>query len=294
MSRWTASAFLAEAEAWIRAHVEPAGAIEQPHVQPWATALRVPTADGVVWFKANAGEVAHEGPLVLHLSSLRPDVVPPPIAVDAERAWLLSHDAGRRLREIVEAEHDLSGWLDVLPRYAQLQREAAADVERLLALGVPDRRLATMPALAHELAERCPELRPHLGPIEERCAELAAFGIPETIQHDDLHDAQVFVGPDGVPRVLDWGDAVVSHPFLTLAVTLDGVIGWGWADEEGSIDVEPFQAAYLEPWGDPAELARAAHLARALGWLLRIASGIDDPEQEGATRARIAMLAARL
>ena len=94
MSGWTDLAFLAEAHAWIRAHVEPAGEIEQPHVRSWATALRVPTADGVVWFKASADEVAHEGPLVELLSSRRPDVVPPPIAIDAGRAWMLSHDAG--------------------------------------------------------------------------------------------------------------------------------------------------------------------------------------------------------
>jgi hypothetical protein len=40
------------AEAWIRAHVNPAGAIETAHQRPWATVLRVPLADGVAWFKA--------------------------------------------------------------------------------------------------------------------------------------------------------------------------------------------------------------------------------------------------
>ena len=57
------------------------------------------------------------------------------------------------------------------------------------------------------------------------------FGIPETIQHDDLHDGQVFV-QDGRYLLLDWGDACVSHPFFTLAVTLDGVIAWGVDDVE--------------------------------------------------------------
>ena len=83
--------------------------------------------------------------------------------------------------------------------------------------------------------------------VREACEELAAAGIPETIQHDDLHDAQVFVR-DGRYLLLDWGDACVSHPFFSLAVTLDGVIAWGVDDVEGSEPTEPYRDAYLEPF----------------------------------------------
>jgi hypothetical protein len=151
---WTDPAWLAEAEAWIRRHVAPTGEIEQPHVRPWATALRVPTADGVVWFKASAPEVAHEGPVVQLLAARRPDLVPPLLALDRERAWMLSADGGTRLRELVESERDLSRWLDVLPAYAALQRDAAVDVDAFLAAGVPDCRLAALPGLYRGLAER--------------------------------------------------------------------------------------------------------------------------------------------
>jgi hypothetical protein len=36
----------ADAEDWIRAHVEPVGPIETEHDRPWATVLRVPIAGG--------------------------------------------------------------------------------------------------------------------------------------------------------------------------------------------------------------------------------------------------------
>ena len=55
------------------------------------------------------------------------------------------------------------------------------------------------------------------------CGESRSHGVPETIQHDDLHDGQVYVR-NGSYRLLDWGDACVSHPFFTMAVTLEGVI----------------------------------------------------------------------
>jgi hypothetical protein len=56
-------------------------------------------------------------------------------------------------------------WLAVLPPYAELQRGEAAHTHEHLAHQVPDLRAA------------------------ELCGELAARGIPETIQHDDLHGA---------------------------------------------------------------------------------------------------------
>ena len=39
----------AQAEEWIREHVEPAGAIEVEKERSWATTLRVPTRDGARW-----------------------------------------------------------------------------------------------------------------------------------------------------------------------------------------------------------------------------------------------------
>lgn len=297
MTTWTDPEWLRQAHVWIREHVEPVGPIEQPHVRRWATALRVPTAEGVVWFKASLPELAHEGPVLELLSARRPDIVPPPIALDARRGWTLTVDGGVRMRDLVEKERDLSRWLDVLPRYAELQRAGVPDVDAFLRAGTPERRLAELPEQYRELLTRLDWLEQEprrrldeaIPLVDDMCERLAAFQIPATIQHDDLHDAQVFISPDGEYRILDWGDAVVSHPFMTLAVTLDGVIQWGPDDVERSVDVEPYQGAYLRVWGDPAALAPAAHLARRLGWILRAIGGLDTESGTEATRARLLM-----
>jgi aminoglycoside phosphotransferase (APT) family kinase protein len=57
-------------------------------------------------------------------------------------------------------------------------------------------------------------------PALEHAAAALATGVPATIQHDDLHDDNVFVVAQH-PRLIDWGDAVIAHPFSTLRVTLD-------------------------------------------------------------------------
>jgi aminoglycoside phosphotransferase (APT) family kinase protein len=47
-----------------------------------------------------------------------------------------------------------------------------------------------------------------------------------TIHHDDVHETNVVVDPRlGRPRLIDWGGAVVSHPFCSMGVTLDRLSG---------------------------------------------------------------------
>ena len=48
--RWLEPEWRDDADTWIRQRVRVTGAIEQPHVYPWATAMRVPTAAGDLWF----------------------------------------------------------------------------------------------------------------------------------------------------------------------------------------------------------------------------------------------------
>ena len=93
----------------------------------------------------------------------------------------------------------------------------------------------------------------------------------QTIQHDDLHDGQVFVATDATVFI-DWGDSCVSHPFFSMAVTLEGGLSWGLDDVEDSVDIAPFRDAYLEPfaaYGTHAELETAHAAALRLGWLCR-------------------------
>ena len=107
------------------------GGIDQIHVRPWSTVMRVPTTVGDVFFKANAPSLKFEAALVTLLAARRPDCVPPLLAADLERGWMLMADAGTRLRELVEDERELVRWLDVLPLYA-VQIDFAEQTDELL------------------------------------------------------------------------------------------------------------------------------------------------------------------
>jgi hypothetical protein len=283
---WTEPDWLESVHAWIRSQLErlglePAGEIEQPHVRPWSTVLRVPTDDGDVWFKANMPTQAFEVAVVETLAARRPDLVPTLLATDLQRGWMLQGDGGTRLREILEETGDFDVWIEILPLYAELQMDVAADRDRLLAAGVPDRLLASLPGqfeevladaealetLTQDERRRLASLAPR---IEAECRELADYGLPETIQHDDLHDGQVFVR-DGRFLFFDWGDACVSHPFYTLVVTL-AVLAYRLELDHDAPELDRFRDAYLEPWTrfrPRRELEQAYPFAYRLGVLCR-------------------------
>lgn len=292
---WSEPRFLADAGAWIEARLEDIGAratgpAQQIHDRPWSTVLAVPTDGGSVFFKAGAPAFRHEPAITVFLARRRPDVVPGPLAVDLERGWMLMADGGERLREVVARERALARWLDVLPLYAGLQVAVAGEADELVALGAPDLRLAVLPDRYEALLETLegpPEdlarLRDAVPRVRAMSEELAAYGIPETIEHDDLHDAAVYVRDDR-HRILDWGDACVSHPFLSLSVTLEGVIAWGVDDVEGSVDTAPFRDAYLAVFAESGaartrsiqELRAASVPALRLGWVCRAVNGGED------------------
>ena len=288
---WTRPEWLTEARAWIDARLaehgaEVAGDVTQPHLYWWSTVLRVPTRDGVVWFKAARPHHAFEGPLTVLLARLAPEHTVVLLANDHDRGWMLMRDAGVRMREVADGAGQIPHWEALLPRYAELQIELAPRTDELLALGVPDHRLEAMPGqlqrvlsddgallLGHEDG-LAPDERERLlserGAFADLCERLAACGVPETLQHDDLHDGNAFVR-DGQYVFFDWGDSCVSHPFHTLAVTLRA-LAYKLGLEAGGAQVTRLRDTYLEPWTRIAprrDVEAAADLARRTGSIQR-------------------------
>jgi hypothetical protein len=260
--RWHDESWLAEVERWIDRRVDRTGAVDQFHSYPWATALRIPTAGGgQVWFKACIPELAHEVSTLELLAARRPDIVPGLLAGDRERGWMLLDDAGERMRELEARPGQLGRWQEAVARYAQLQLDVAADAEGFVAGGVPDRRGSvtaqfaeaiederfTKPSIDEPLSEDdVNALRGVVPRLEEEERELDELGVPYSIQHDDFHDANVFVR-NGEYRIIDWGDACVANPLLSLTIAL-GAVAYRLGVERDAPEVARVRDAYLEPF----------------------------------------------
>jgi Ser/Thr protein kinase RdoA (MazF antagonist) len=117
------------------------------------------------------------------------------------------------------------------------------------------------PALTAGERERLHALRPRWS---DAAAELEALGIPDSIQHGDLHPANVTRDPSGRLRFIDFGDASVAHPFTALFVPL-GVAAQDDLDDAG---LTRLRESYLEVFSD---LAPMPALRRGLATALRIA-----------------------
>jgi aminoglycoside/choline kinase family phosphotransferase len=256
----------------------------------WSTVLQVPTTAGPCYFKACAPTMAAEVRLLPLLASHAPDLLPQILAADPAAGWLLLDDGGDLLRPILKADRNLDHWRRVLAAYAALQRSLQRDAPALLACGVWDRTPAALPAQYMALLDDADALlldRPDglrgaeharllaLAPaFAADCAALAAVGIPASIDHSDLHDGNILLR-GGRYVLIDWGDACVGHPFMTLPVTLRS-IAYHLELDAADPALANLRDGYLAAWADfgtltdlRAAFARAQRISmvnRALTW----------------------------
>jgi hypothetical protein len=293
---WERQGWLDEATAWIdseltkrsRRRTEP---VQVLHQRPWSTFIRVPTDQGLTFFKAPAPPLSDfEARLTEALSRWRPDVTVPVIAADPQRGWFLSEEAGVTLRSARPGVEQIADWVKLLPICAEMQIELAPRVPEVLGFGTPDRRLAKLPQLYAEILEPANEnlrvgqvpglttdeyerLKALAPQLQIWCEELAAFGIPETLTHEEVHDANVLV--DGDRYIFaDWSDSSVAHPFFTMVVTIRAAAYRLRLSESGP-EMQRLRDAYLEPFERFARrgpLLDAFSLAYRLGMLNRALS----------------------
>ena len=294
LPRWREPAFRAEAAEWVAAALARAGRRVQDAVVagserlvPWSAVWQVATDAGPVWFKACSSGVAHEVRLYGVLASRSPDHVLEPVALDPDRGWLLLPDGGPTLRQVEGSRTDLAAWERMLREYARMQRDLEQYVEELRRAGVPEAGPDVLPAMRAALLadDRLLLLGDEDGLTEEQraellaeqpayaalCSDLAAYDIPLSLQHDVLHDNNVFAGADGALRVFDWGDAVVGHPFGVLLISLR-VVADLLGVSENAPELLRLRDVYLEAWTDEwdaADLREAARLAVRVGGVSR-------------------------
>jgi len=267
------------AEAWLREilrdrRIALTGPIELVHSRPWSTVFRAPAGESALFLKICAATQVQEPKVVELIAREAPDLVPGFVARHPSEPWIILRDGGIRLRQAVPGVAQLAVWRALLPRYALLQRSLLGREAELLAAGLTDRRLDRIPRLLERVLDDdrwAPEVsrgrvRALLPAIERLCAELGGIGIGPSLDHDDLHDHNVLI-QGGRPSIIDWGDASLTHPFLTLAVT-ERFAALAANVAPDTSEIRALREAYLEPWTGLApddRLRRAAEIGPALG-----------------------------
>jgi Phosphotransferase enzyme family len=291
---WGDPQWVAGAQGWIDAQCAAGGLVPAGPVlargRPYSVVARVPTSGGAVWFKASPPASAYEPVLLAALAGWAPSRFAAPLAIEPDRAWTLTRDGGRTLREHLARYPGTAAWHGPLRDYARLQLSLIPHAGDLLAMGLADLRPASVPGqLDALLGDPAIEARAGspggmapgqhaalraLAPrVRDWCAELAGLGIPASLDHGDFHPNNILAA-SGTP--FDWGDAAVGHPFASLLVTLRAAAAQAGLPPRAP-ELAALTEAYLQPWldaGHPrAVLDRAlplalriAPLARALAW----------------------------
>lgn len=291
--RWQDPDWRKQVNDWIHAEtkrhsIEITGEIEQPHVYAWSTVMHVPTDQGKLFFKATAPETIYEAALTQALANWFPDCMPEFVAVDVGRGWMLMRDGGEPLRASIRPTRDLAPWKPVIARYAEVQIGLAEHVTELLSLRLPDHRLSVLPELFPQLladeeslmidqekgltSAEWEVVKSKTARFEQICRDLAAFGIPESLNHGDFHDGNILV-KDGRITFFDWGDASVTHPFTSLR-TFFVSIEMALDLEEYALtpEMEELLNLYLEPFqrfASKEDLLKAYQISKSVASVVK-------------------------
>ena len=135
---WEAPGWLEEVTTWIHAQLithgrQSLGPVELVRLRPWSAFAKVPTTNGIAYFKALAPDCQYEAALTQALARWRPDCTVQLLAVDLHRGWLLPADAGPTLHEASPSTDQLAHWLKLLPLCVELQIEIGRACARLAA-----------------------------------------------------------------------------------------------------------------------------------------------------------------
>ena len=290
---WQHPDWMKLAHEWIRTEtarrsIQITGEIQQPHLYPWSTVLVVPTQEGQLFFKATAPETIYEAALTQKLAAWIPDCTPELVAVDPVRGWMLMRDGGEQLRQSIRPQKDIQPWTPVIRRYAELQIELVERVPKILALGIPDHRLAILPSLYFELladeeslmidqdkgltSSEFQSLKDKGSRFQQICTGLTAFGIPDSLNQCDFHDGNVLI-KNGRITFFDWGDVSVTHPFVSLRTFFVSIeISLQLDDYSFTPEMETLLNLYLEPWlkfASREELWSAYHISKPVASIVK-------------------------
>jgi hypothetical protein len=265
--------------------------LEPVKERPWGAVSRIETQCRTLYFKAVGPGGRHEVRILADLAGWT-DLVPDVLAADQPRGWVVLADHGTPMRDSLDGPAQLGVIESLLPAYAEMQAATAHLVGSWLEAGIPDRSVRRLPEQFERLvsgplpidASERRELLDGLADLERACDVLAATAHVNALDHADIHGTNVLV-KGNVGRLVDWGDACISHPFSSLLVPYLFVIPL--------LDVRERQAAtlrlrdvYLEPWGSTPETREAFGLAVWVGYVARALS--NDHQTAGAAPADVA------
>lgn len=226
--------WIEELSSWVQREIEPYGLrlngeFRQLNASPTFALLRLETNGQAVWFKAVGEPNLHEFPISVALSKLFPGFVPTVIATHPTwHGWLTTEFPGSSLDQTPDA----CAGKRAAQTLAELQIASLEKRVKLLDAGCRDLHITSLLTLVDPFMEVMSELMnrqqktspPALDTkelqtlgrqIKNALSELAELQIPDALGHLDFNPGNILCSTDQCV-FLDWAEAYVGPPFLTL------------------------------------------------------------------------------
>jgi len=271
--------WLGTLQSWIQQRIQPldlqlTGQFQQLNASPAFNLIRFETNGPALWFKAVGEPNLHEFRIVSTLATLFPSFLPHIVASRPEwHAWLMTEAEGT----MPSADSDFAAWKTVSARLAELQIASLHETPRLLAAGCRDISATSLLNCVDDFFAIMAELMKHqtktppsvLSPedllalstrLKDALSDLAASGIPDTLNHLDFNPGNILVSGDRC-IFIDWAEAAIGHPFLTFQYLLEHFTRL--CPESFSRQAE-LTSSYAEQWecfASPLAISRSLTLA---------------------------------
>ncbi len=230
---WERAGWFDSASHWIhhqldRLSIQVTGSVEQFRAFRTASSiLRVPTSQGIVYFKASMDRPPLEATLTRMLAQRWPGCVTAPLVIDEKRNWMLSMDYGHSDQRSLQ----FSDYPQIARILARIQLESLDSMAQWQELDCPVQELNQLSgfidgfdslagvlsegggiALSAQESDRLVQMSPRL---QACCSSLAKYSIPNMLVHPDVWFANLHAGDDDW-TITDWSGTVISHPFFSV------------------------------------------------------------------------------
>lgn len=214
------------------------GKIEDIQTTAWSNIHRIHTETGYVYLKITAELLSMEPIIAEMLSEKFHASVPIVIDKNIELNCFLMKDAGTPFWGYKNKELKTTFLTEAIRQYKYIQKQCETYLSDLFALGVPDWQLEKLSEHFQQLIKQedllindgmlpdeINKLSKCQSACEKLCNDLAKFNMPATLDHCDLHGGNILIDEKTHhTTIIDWGEVVITHPFLSRVGILRGVV----------------------------------------------------------------------
>ncbi len=227
---------------------------------------QIETSEGIFYLKQVPKMFCIEPKMLTFLQGQGCQNIPIVIAQNNElHCFLMIFCGDISLRHLFKKQINFDMLKRGIANYTKIQRSVENQTEQLLKMGVLDWRLNQFASLYSQLLQQeqlliedgltkleIDKLRELYPECMKLCSDLSEYRMPETINHCDFHENNMIIDhKTGEINIIDWGEVVLSHPFLSLNGCLWNIT---YFNEVNQIDLDNVKSQCIKPWLDLYEI----------------------------------------